>query len=444
MSLADAAALQAGAKGTFLLRNGRVIDPRNGIDGPADVLVVAGRIAAVVRAGDKADFPSGCACIDLAGLWVVPGLIDMHVHLREPGDEYKETVDSGSRAAAAGGFTAVACMPNTSPVNDSQGITALILAKAATAHCRVYPIGCISKGAKGEALADIGEMKQAGVVAVSDDGMPVVDGQLFRRVLEYSANYGLLVISHSEEVSLSRGGVMNEGEMAIGLGLRGIPNAAESIAVYRDLALAEYTGRPVHIAHVSTGEAVALIRQAKARGAKISAETAPHYFTLTDRDVGEYDTNAKMNPPLRSEADRQAIVAGLADGTIDAIATDHAPHSRLEKDREFDQAANGIIGLETSLALTMALVRQGAFAPVRLVELMALNPARLLGVAGGDLTPGSRADITVVDPEKSFIYGAETIVSKSKNSPFIGRQLTGKAVLTIMGGAITHNELQGR
>jgi dihydroorotase len=284
-------------------------------------------------------------------------------------------------------------------------------------------------------------MKQAGVVAVSDDGMPVVDGQLFRRVLEYSANYDLLVISHSEEVSLSRGGVMNEGEMSIRLGLRGIPNVAESVSVYRDLALADYTGQPVHIAHVSTSEAVDLIRRAKATGSKVSAETAPHYFTLTDQDVGEYDTNAKMNPPLRSEADRQAIIAGLADGTIDVIATDHAPHSRLEKDLEFDQAANGIIGLETSLPLTMELVRQGAIDPIRMVELMALNPARILGVEGGDLSPGHRADITVVDPEKSFVYSEDAIVSKSKNSPFIDRQLTGKAVLTIMGGVITHNEL---
>jgi dihydroorotase len=332
-------------------------------------------------------------------------------------------------------------MPNTLPVNDSVGVTSLIIAKAAGALSRVYPVGCISKGAKGEELADIGEMKQAGVVAVSDDGMPVVDGQLFRRVVEYSANYGLLVISHSEEVSLSRGGAMNEGEVAIRLGLRGIPNVAESISVYRDLALAEYTGQPVHIAHVSTSEAVALIRQAKARGCGVSAETAPHYFTLTDRDVGEYDTNAKMNPPLRSEADRRAIIAGLADGTLDVIATDHAPHSHLEKDKEFDQAANGIIGLETSLSLTMELVRQGAIDPARLVELMSLNPARILGVEGGDLSPGNRADITIIDPEKSFVYSEDTIVSRSKNSPFIGRRLTGKAVMTIMDGAITHNEL---
>ncbi|MEN8135181.1 MAG: dihydroorotase [Thermodesulfobacteriota bacterium] len=441
MSLADGAELKNGDLGAFLLQNGRVIDPGNGIDEQGDVLVVDGRIAAVLKAADKVEIPSDCQRFDLKGMWVVPGLIDMHVHLREPGEEYKETIESGARAAAAGGFTAVACMPNTSPVNDSQGVTSLIMAKADGVRSRVYPVGCISKGAKGTELADIGEMKQAGVVAVSDDGMPVVDGQLFRRALEYSANYDLLVISHSEEISLSRGGAMNEGEMSIRLGLRGIPNVAESVSVYRDLALADYTGQPVHIAHVSTSEAVDLIRRAKARGCKVSAETAPHYFTLTDQDVGEYDTNAKMNPPLRSEVDRQAIIAGLADGTLDAIATDHAPHSRLEKDLEFDQAANGIIGLETSLPLTMALVRDGVLGPARMVELMALNPARILGVEGGDLSLGSRADITVVDPEKSFVYSEDTIVSKSKNSPFIDRHLTGKAVLTMMGGAITHNEL---
>lgn len=425
----------------LFLQNGRVIDPRNGIDRQADILVVAGRITAVSEPGERFEIPDGCERFDLEGKWVLPGLIDMHVHLREPGEEYKETIESGARAAAAGGFTGVACMPNTLPVNDSEGITALILAKAAGAACRVYPVGCISKGARGEELADIGEMKRAGVVAISDDGMPVSDGQLFRRALEYSANYGLLVISHSEEISLSRGGVMNEGEVSISLGLGGIPNIAESVSVYRDLALAEYTDRPLHIAHVSTAEAVELIRRAKERGCRVSAETAPHYFTLTDRAVGDYNTRAKMNPPLRSEADRQAIIAGLADGTIDVIATDHAPHSRLEKELEFDRAANGIIGLETSLPLTMELVRQGVIEPAAMVELLSANPAAVLGVEGGELRVGGRADITVVDPQKSFVYTEEAVVSKSKNSPFIGRELTGKAVLTIMGGAITHREL---
>lgn len=427
--------------GPLFLQNGRVIDPLNNTDRQADVLIVDGRIAEFVEPGEKIETPAGCERIDLAGKWLLPGLIDMHVHLREPGQEYKETIESGARAAAAGGFTAVACMPNTVPVNDSQGVTALIMAKAVGASCRVYPVGCISNGARGEELADIGEMKRAGVVAISDDGLPVSNGQLFRRALEYSANHGLLVISHSEEVSLSRGGAMNEGEISIRLGLPGIPNVAESISVYRDLALAEYTGQPVHIAHVSTVEAVELIRRAKARGCRVSAETAPHYFTLTEGDVGEYNTNAKMNPPLRTEADRQAIIAGLADGTIDVIATDHAPHSRLEKDLEFDQAANGIIGLETSLPLTMELVRQGVLSAAGMVELLSVNPARILGVEGGDLAIGRRADLTVVDPQKGFIYAEETIVSKSKNSPFIDRELTGKAVLTIMGGVITHREL---
>ena len=426
--------------GTFLLKNGRVIDPRNGIDGPADLLVTDGQISKVIT-GKPPSLPSDCQVFDVKGLWVLPGLIDMHVHLREPGEEYKETIATGSRAAAAGGFTAVACMPNTSPVNDSEGVTSLILEKAAGASCRVYPVGCISKGAKGEELADFGEMQQAGVVAVSDDGMPVVNSQLFKRALEYSANYDLLIISHSEDVSLSSGGAMNDGAVSIRLGLRGIPTVAESVSVYRDLAIAEYTGRPVHIAHVSTGEAVDLIRRAKKKKVPVTAETAPHYFTLTDKDVGEYDTNAKMNPPLRSEGDRQAIITGLADGTLDAIATDHAPHSPLEKDKEFDLAANGIIGLETSLSLTMELVRQEVIDPARMVELMAVNPARILGVEGGDLSPGSRADITVIDPGKSFVYSEKDIVSKSSNSPFIGRQLTGKSGLTIMGGSITHNEL---
>jgi dihydroorotase len=426
----------------FLLQNARVIDPENGLDEQADVFISAGKIVSVTKPGEKREVSESCRSIDLSGMWVVPGLIDMHVHLREPGEEYKESIASGARAAAAGGFTAVACMPNTSPVNDSQGITSLILEKAVGASCRVYPVGCISKGAKGKELADFGEMKEAGVVAISDDGLPVVNSQLFKRALEYSVNHDLLIISHSEEASLSRGGVMNEGEMSVRLGLRGIPTVAESVSVYRDLAMAEYTGRRVHIAHVSTGEAVDLIRRAKAKGCRVSAETAPHYFTLTDKDVGEYDTNAKMNPPLRSEEDRLAIIAGLADGTLDAIATDHAPHSRLEKETEFDQAANGIIGLETSLPLSLELVRQGAISPELMVKLMSVNPAKILSVQGGNLGVGNPADVTVIDPEKSFSYRQEDILSKSRNSPFIDCQLTGKAVMTIMGGLITHNELE--
>jgi dihydroorotase len=430
---------QTGA--AMLLRNGRVIDPLNQLDAHADVLVRDGRIEEIFVGGFKRRPPTHCLDLDVSGLWVVPGLIDMHVHLREPGQEYKEDIASGTRAAAAGGFTAVACMPNTSPVNDCRAVTTQILAAAVGAAARVYPVGCISKGSRGEELAEYGEMRAAGVVALSDDGQPVVNSQLFRRALEYAGNFDLPVISHAEEPSLSKGGAMNEGLMAIRLGLRGIPTAAESVAVYRDLALAGLTGRPVHIAHVSTGEAISLIRRAKALGQPVTAETAPHYFTLTDQAVGNYDTNAKMNPPLRSEQDRQAVLAGLADGTLDAIATDHAPHSSLEKELEFDQAANGIIGLQTALPLTMELVRQGVISPTRLVELLAVNPARILRVVGGSLAPGRPADLTVINPEKTFVFSADSILSKSRNSPFIGRTFTGKAVMTMLGGEITYRDL---
>lgn len=425
----------------MLLRNGRVIDPLNKLDGRADVLLRDGRIEAVFVGGLKRKPPANCLELDMTGFWVVPGLVDMHVHLREPGQEYKEDVASGTRAAAAGGFTAVACMPNTSPVNDCRAVTTQILLAAAGAAARVYPIGCISKGCRGEELAEYGEMRAAGVVALSDDGQPVGNSQLFRRALEYAGNFDLPVISHAEELCLSKGGAMNEGLMAIRLGLRGIPAAAESVAVYRDLALAGLTSRPVHIAHVSTAEAVSLIRRAKSLGQPVTAETAPHYFTLTDQAVGLYDTNAKMNPPLRSEEDRQAVLAGLADGTLDVIATDHAPHSPLEKELEFDQAANGIIGLQTALPLTLELVRLGVISPVRLVELLSVNPTRILGVEGGSLTPGARADLTVIDAEKPFVFSADSILSKSRNSPFIGRSFTGKAVMTVLGGEITYKDL---
>ncbi len=429
------------ASRSLLLRNGRVIDPVNNIDGVADVLLRDGVIAEILVGKRRGKLPGNCLEFDVSGLWVVPGLIDMHVHLREPGQEYKEDVASGTKAAAAGGFTAVACMPNTSPVNDCRAVTAQILAAAACASARVYPVGCISRSCLGEELADYGELKSAGVVAISDDGQPVVNAQLLRRALEYSGNFNLPVISHAEDVALSRSGAMNEGEMSIRLGLQGIPVAAESVAVYRDLALAGLTGRPIHIAHVSTGEAVSLIRRAKALGQPVTAETAPHYFTLTDRAVAGYETNAKMNPPLRSESDRQAIVAGLVDGTLDVIATDHAPHSLLEKELEFDQAANGIIGLQTSVSLTLQLVLQGIISPARMVELLAVNPARILGVAGGSLAPGVPADVTVIDPAKSFVFTVESVLSKSRNSPFLGMSFTGKPVLTILEGKITYNDL---
>ena len=420
-----------------ILQNGRILDPLNKVDRQGDLWLQGGRIAA-----SESLVPEGARCIDLQGKWVVPGLIDMHVHLREPGEEYKETIASGTRAAAVGGFTAVACMPNTKPVNDTAAVTRFILEQAVHASARVYPVGAISKGSSGTGLAEYGELKAAGVVAVSDDGQPVVDSQLMRRAMEYAASHGLLVISHSEEIALSRNGAMNEGQVSTRLGLRGIPCAAESIMVYRELALAELTGAHVHIAHVSTGAATDLIRQAKKRGVLVTAETTPHYFTLTEEAVVGYNTNAKMNPPLRAESDRQAILAGLRDGTFDAIATDHAPHSVLEKQVEFDRAANGIIGLETSLPLTLALVRAGVISEARLVELMSTAPARILGVTGGSLAIGEVADITVIDPERKFHFTEEGIVSQSKNSPFLGWQLQGKAVLTLLGGHITFDDLQ--
>ena len=420
---------------SWCIKNGRIIDPANDIDRIADLLVIDGCIA-----GTDQPAPPGVPEIDARGLWVVPGLIDMHVHLREPGEEYKEDIASGARAAAAGGFTGVACMPNTHPVNDCAAVTAMIVARAADAAVRVYPVGAISLGCEGKQLSEFGEMRQAGIVAVSDDGRPVRDSQLMRRALEYASDFGLPVIAHSEEAALSAG-VMHEGPVATRLGLKGIPAAAEAIMVYREIALAELTGARVHIAHVSTVPSLDLIRAAKARGVRVTAETAPHYFTLTDEAVLGYDTNTKMNPPLRSAADREAIRQALADGTLDAIATDHAPHSILEKEVEFDLAANGIIGLETALPLTLALVRDRVISERRLVQLLSTTPATILGLASGTLSPGAAADITLIDPQQQFVYATDQVVSKSRNSPFLDQTLQGRAVLTMVGGAIRHSLL---
>ena len=425
----------------ILLKNGRIIDPVNKIDTRGSLLVENGKIKALFTSRQKAPSVSKLVTFDLTGKWIVPGFIDMHVHLREPGEEYKETIESGTRAAAAGGYTAVACMPNTNPVNDCQSVTRFILEKAATAYTRVYPVGAISKGSTGDSLAEFGEMKEAGAVAVSDDGMPVLDSQLMRRALEYASSFALPVISHSEDLGLSRNGVMNEGFLSTSMGLVGTPRVAEEIMIYRDIALADYTGFPIHIAHISTAESVNLIRLAKNKGCRVTAETTPHYFTITEEAVSGYNTNAKMNPPLRTKNDIKAIVAGLSDSTIDAIATDHAPHSMIEKDVEFDKAANGIIGLETAVPLTLALVRKKAISEARMVALLSANPAKILGVKGGALTVGNAADITVIDPKKRFVYTEEDIVSKSHNSPFLGLKLQGWAVLTICNGRITHNHI---
>jgi dihydroorotase len=426
------------------IKGGRIIDPGH-MDGLGDIWIEDERI---IRLSDAAFHPESqknkpVRVIDAAGKIVVPGLIDMHVHLREPGQEYKETIETGCRAAAAGGFTAICCMPNTNPVNDNRQVTEFILRQAEKAGLvRVLPIGAISKGLEGKYLCEYGELKEAGIVAVSDDGRPVVNSLLMRRAMEYAHGFGLFVISHCEDLDLAAYGVMNEGETATRMGLAGIPNAAETVMVMREIALCELTKIPVHIAHVSTRESVGAIREAKYRGLPVTAETAPHYFSLTEYAVEGYNTHAKMNPPLRTEEDRKAIQKGLADGSIDVIATDHAPHSDLEKEKEFDRAANGVIGLETSLSLSLRLVEDGILSLPSLIEKMSKNPARILGIKN-DFAEGNRADITIIDPEKVVTVDARHFHSKSRNTPFDGWQMKGRAVLTMVGGKIVYEEEAG-
>jgi dihydroorotase len=419
-----------------LLRGGRVVDPANGRDGVFDILIDGDRIARVA----KNIPPDGAQVIDVpAGFVVCPGLIDMHVHLREPGQEHKETVATGVASAVAGGFTAVACMPNTSPINDNAGVTKFILQKAAQAGlARVYPIGAVSRGSDGEQLADIGELRAAGCVAISDDGRPVKTALLMRRALEYAAMFGMLVVDHCEDPSLKGEGVAHEGYHASSLGLRGIPGAAESIMVQRDIALAEITGAPVHIAHMSAAASLRAVREGKQHGAKVTCEVAPHHFTLTDEALStplSYDTNVKMNPPLRSAADRDEMLNGIVDGTVDAIATDHAPHHYDEKKVEFDQAPFGIVGLETCVSISLdRLVHAGLIPLSRLVELLSTNPARILNIAGGSLTEGAVADVTVLAPDLAVTVDASKFRSKSRNTPFGGWQLRGGVAATIVGG----------
>ncbi len=420
----------------LLIRNGRVIDPSQGIDDTLDVAVENGLVKEIGK-GLKA--PAGAETIDAAGNYVVPGLVDMHVHLRDPGLEYKEDIVSGTRAAAAGGFTSVACMPNTKPVIDNKAVASYIIAKSrAEGFANVFPIGSITYGSNGERLAEMGELKESGCVAVSDDGRPVVNAELMRRALEYARGMGILVISHAEDLSLVGEGVMNEGFTSTELGLKGIPSVAEDIATARDVMLAEYTRSPLHIAHVSTRGSLRIIREAKGRGVQVTCETAPHYFSLTDDAVRGYNTNAKMNPPLREADDVAAVKEALKDGTIDAIATDHAPHHIDEKDVEFNVAMNGIVGLETSLPLSLKLVEEKVLTLPQLIEKMACKPASILGIDRGTLKAGAVADITVIDPAVEWTVAAENLASKSKNSPWLGEKMKGGAAYTILGGKIVY------
>jgi dihydroorotase len=424
-----------------LLRGGRVVDPANGRDGSFDVLIDGDRIA---RVGKSLPIDGDVTVVEIPkGLIVCPGLIDMHVHLREPGQEHKETVATGTAAAVAGGFTAVACMPNTAPVNDNAGVTEYILKKAAESNlARVYPIGAVSRGQQGEHLADISELRAAGCVAITDDGRPVATALLMRRALEYTLMFGMPVIEHCEEQTLKGDGVAHEGFHASTLGLRGIPGEAESIMALRDISLAELTGGIVHIAHMSARQTLDAVRYGKARGARVTCEVTPHHFVLTDERLGApipYDTNLKMNPPLREAADRDAMLAGLKDGSIDVIATDHAPHHYDEKSVEFDRAPFGITGLETAVSLCFdRLVHAGVVTLPRLVELLAVNPARILKVPGGALTEGAPADVSILAPDLGVTVSVQTMRSKSKNTPFDGWTLRGGVAATIVAGRVVH------
>jgi dihydroorotase len=420
---------------TLLIRGGRVIDPAASIDAVHDVLIDDGKIA---RVGASLPAPADTTVLDAAGRWVCPGFIDMHVHLREPGHEYKETVATGTRAAAVGGFTAVCCMANTQPVNDNRAVTDYIRAKAESeGFVRVYPIGAVTRGLEGKELAELAELAEAGCVAFSDDGKCVMNAELYRRAMEYTLPFGAPVISHAEDHALSAGGCMNEGVVSTELGLPGIPAAAEDVMVARDIVLAELTGAHVHIAHLSTAGGVRLVRDAKARGVRVTAEVTPHHLLLTEEAVRSWDANLKMAPPLRTKRDVEALIEALADGTIDCVATDHAPHALSEKEGEFDRAANGVVGLETAVALLLdRLVRPGLLPITTLVSRLSRDPARLLRLPGGSLGVGAPADLTLIDPDAAVTIDPARLSSKSRNTPFAGWSATGAPFATIVGGRI--------
>jgi len=421
----------------MLIKGGDVVDPARGTIEKLDIIIEDGKVSKILPSGELKKVDPKTAVIDASGKIVVPGLIDMHTHLREPGHEYKETIASGGIAGVAGGFTGLACMPNTDPSNDNSSVTEFILRQARKADTlRIYPIAAITKGRKGEILTEFGDLRLAGAVGVTDDGSPVSNSQVMRRAIEYARYHNLVVISHCEDLELSAGGVMNEGLISARIGLSGIPSISEEIIVEREISLAKFTGCPVHIAHVSTAGSVQKIRRAKEDGIPVTAETAPHYFSLDHTAVIGYNTNTKMNPPLRSMEDVQAIKQGLAENVIDVIATDHAPHSPLEKEVEFDKAAFGIIGLETAVPLTLELVREGVLSLPAAIKKLTLAPAAILGVSGGFLKEGEAADLAIIDPEQEYNLKEKDIMSKSKNSPFIGKKLKGRNFLTMVEGRI--------
>ena len=417
----------------LLIRGGHLVDPRNQRDEVVDVFLSDGKVKEIGKALHPG---TGVEVYDATGKIVTPGLIDMHVHLREPGQEEKETIATGTAAAAMGGFTAVACMPNTEPALDNVSQIQFVLMKARSeGHVRVYPVGAITKAQEGKELTEIGAMFRAGCVALSDDGHPVSNSNLFRRALEYAHTFGIPVIDHCEDADLFKGGVMNEGELSSRLGLKGIPRQAEYIVVARNIALCELTQAHIHLTHLSTRESIALVREAKKRGLPITADTCPHYFTLTEDAVSGYNTLAKMNPPLRMESDRLAIIEGLLDGTLDTIASDHAPHTFAQKSREFSVAPFGIIGLETTVGLLFTeMIQKNGMSITAAIRSLTEAPAKALNLPGGHLSVGALADVTVIDPK--LRWDVKDFVSKSRNSPFVGRSLTGKATLTIVDGHV--------
>jgi dihydroorotase len=424
----------------LLVRGGRVLDPASERDGPADVLIEDGRIVDVAPGIEV----EAAETVDAGGCWVAPGFVDLHTHLREPGQEYKEDIATGGRSAVAGGFTAVACMANTDPVNDDPATTDFIIDRARQdSPARVYPVAAATRRLEGLVLTEMSALVEAGAVAFSDDGRTIMDSGVMRNVLDYSRLVGVPVISHAEDRNLVAGGVVNEGAVSTRLGLPGNPAIAEDVLVARDLMLAEFTCAHLHVAHVSTRGAVALIRSARERGVHVTAEVAPHHLALTDEATIEYDTNTRVAPPLRSAADREACRGGLVDGTLDAIATDHAPHAQHEKELDFASAPPGMIGFETAVPVVLDLVRTGEITPLELVRRLSTNPARIVARPGGTLTAGAPADVTVVDPDTQWLYDPAKGYSKARNSPWAGQTMTGRAVATVVGGRLVYDAMRG-